>query len=99
MSESLLAWIVFTPLIGAAAVLLTGRWPNLREAVSLISGGVLIAQVTKLISPVLAGETPSVLLAVPVMAVIGVLSRFVLGHYLNSPMYRPEVTERKAKDD
>ena len=40
-----------------------------------------------------------VLLAVPVMAVIGVLSRFVLGHYLNSPMYRSEVTERKAKDD
>ena len=69
MSESLLAWIVFTPLIGAAAVLLTGRWPNLREAVSLITGGVLIAQVTKLISPVLAGETPSVLLAVPVPGV------------------------------
>ena len=69
MSESLLTWIVFTPLIGAAAVLLTGRWPNLREAVSLITGGVLIAQVTKLISPVLAGETPSVLLAVPVPGV------------------------------
>ncbi|MBE29696.1 MAG: cation:proton antiporter [Acidiferrobacteraceae bacterium] len=69
MSESLLAWIVFTPLIGAAAVLLTGRWPNLREAVSLITGGVLIAQVTGLISPVLAGETPSVLLAVPVPGV------------------------------
>ena len=69
MSESLLAWIVFTPLIGAAAVLLTGRWPNLREAVSLITGGVLIAQVTKLVSPVLAGETPSVLLAVPVPGV------------------------------
>ena len=66
MSESLLTWIVFTPLIGAAAVLLTGRWPNLREAVSLITGVVLIAQVTQLISPVLAGETPSVLLAVPV---------------------------------
>ena len=69
MNESLLAWIVFTPLIGAAAIVLTGRWPNLREAVSLITGGVLIAQVTKLVSPVLAGETPSVLLAVPVPGV------------------------------
>ncbi len=69
MNESLLAWIVFTPLIGAAAIVLTGRWPNLREAVSLITGGVLIAQVTKLVSTVLAGETPSVLLAVPVPGV------------------------------
>jgi multicomponent Na+:H+ antiporter subunit D len=69
VNESLLAWIVFTPLIGAAVIVLTGRWPNLREAVSLITGGVLIAQVTKLVSPVLAGETPSVLLAVPVPGV------------------------------
>ncbi len=33
-----------------------------------------------------------VMLAVPIMAVIGVLARFVLGHYLDSPMYRAGTT-------
>ncbi len=32
-----------------------------------------------------------VMLAVPIMAVIGVLARFVLGHYLDSPMYRSKM--------
>ena len=69
MTESALVWIVLTPLVGALAVLLTGRWPNLREAVSLITGGGLIAQVMTLISPVLAGESPSILLVTPVPGV------------------------------
>lgn len=69
MTESTLIWILLTPLVGALAVLLTGRWPNLREAVSLITGGALIAQVMTLISPVLAGESLSVLLVTPVPGV------------------------------
>ena len=69
MTESTLVWIVLTPLIGALAVLLTGRWPNLREAVSLITGGGLIVQVMTLVSPVLAGESLSVLLITPVPGV------------------------------
>ena len=69
MTESTLIWIVLTPLVGALAVLLTDRWPNLREAVSLIAGGALIAQVMTLVSPVLAGESPSALLVTPVPGV------------------------------
>jgi len=69
VTESTLVWIVLTPLIGALAVLLTGRWPNLREAVSLITGGGLIVQVMTLVSPVLAGESLSVLLITPVPGV------------------------------
>ena len=37
-----------------------------------------------------------VLLAVPVMAVIGVLVRFLLGQYLNSPLY---LSENDQSDD
>ncbi|MGE4659336.1 MAG: proton-conducting transporter membrane subunit [Arenicellales bacterium] len=69
MTEPILAWIVLTPLVGALAVLLTGRWPNLRETVSLITGGALIVQVATLVPPVLAGQSPGVLLAVPVPGV------------------------------
>lgn len=36
--ETLLFWIFTLPFLTAGAVLLTGRWPNLREAVSLIAG-------------------------------------------------------------
>ena len=69
MTEPILVWIVLTPLVGALAVLLTGRWPNLRETVSLITGGALIVQVATLVPPVLAGQSPGVLLAVPVPGV------------------------------
>jgi|TARA_B100000315_G_scaffold79150_3_gene72533 multicomponent Na+:H+ antiporter subunit D len=69
VTESILVWIVLTPLLGALAVLLTGRWPNLREATSLLAGGALIVQVVTLLPPVLAGESPGVLLAVPVPGV------------------------------
>lgn len=40
-----------------------------------------------------------IMLAVPIMAVIGVLARFVLGHYLDSPMYQdgsPGAVEREG---
>lgn len=40
-----------------------------------------------------------VLLAVPVMAVIGVLARFLLGQYLRSPLYLSDVSEAVAVDE
>lgn len=39
-----------------------------------------------------------VMLAVPIMAVIGVLARFVLGHYLQSPMYLQRMAATKDSD-
>ena len=35
MADSALALIILTPLAGALLVILAGRWPNLREAVSI----------------------------------------------------------------
>ena len=40
-----------------------------------------------------------ILLAVPIMAVIGVLARFVLGHYLDSPMYQSDATSSGAGEE
>jgi predicted PurR-regulated permease PerM len=43
-----------------------------------------------------------IMLAVPIMAVIGVLARFVLGHYLDSPMYQDgaaSVVEREGDSE
>ena len=37
-SGTLLAWIFTLPFLTAVGVLATGRWPNLREAVSLVAG-------------------------------------------------------------
>jgi multicomponent Na+:H+ antiporter subunit D len=47
------------PLVGACAVSLLGRTPNLREAVSLTTAGVLFATVLGLLRLHLAGEVPA----------------------------------------
>jgi len=62
----LLVLAVFTPLVGAILVALTGKWANLRESVSLAAGVTLLALVSSLIPTILAGKQPGVLLALPV---------------------------------
>jgi multicomponent Na+:H+ antiporter subunit D len=66
MADPSLLWIVLTPLVGALLVLLTGRSPNLRETMSILTGFVLLAQVISITPAVLAGEIPKQLLATPV---------------------------------
>ena len=67
MSDAhLLVLAVFTPLVGAILVALTGKWANLRESVSLAAGVTLLALVSSLIPAILAGKQPGVLLALPV---------------------------------
>lgn len=67
MSDAhLLVLAVFTPLVGAILVALTGKWANLRESVSLAAGVTLLALVSSLIPTILAGKQPGVLLALPV---------------------------------
>ncbi|MDJ0950722.1 MAG: monovalent cation/H+ antiporter subunit D family protein [Alphaproteobacteria bacterium] len=60
------AWDICLPVLlpMAATVLigLTGRWPNLREAVTLITSGVLVYLVVGLIQPVFEGARPDILL-------------------------------------
>ncbi|WP_428274567.1 monovalent cation/H+ antiporter subunit D family protein [Candidatus Palauibacter sp.] len=50
------------PLAGAVLIALFGRWPNVREAVTLATGVALFWFVTSLLPHVLAGATPGVLL-------------------------------------
>ena len=48
------------PPLGAVAIALLGRWPNLRETATLATGVALIAVVASLVPGVLAGERPAV---------------------------------------
>ncbi len=50
------------PMIGAVLIALTGRWPNLRESVTLITALALFAVVASLLPGVLAGGRPAVTL-------------------------------------
>jgi len=49
-----------TPLAGAVLIALTGRWPNLREAVTLVAAAVLLVLVAQVLPVVLAGGRPEV---------------------------------------
>ena len=54
----LIAACLAVPAAGAAAIALAGRWPNLREAVTLATAALLFASVLGLLPVVLAGGTP-----------------------------------------
>lgn len=54
-----LALILITPLAGALGILLCGRHPNLREAVTLLTGVSLLVLVSGLVVPVLDGARPT----------------------------------------
>ena len=57
-----LIFCVALPLAGAALVVALGRWPNLREAASLGTGGWLFLEVLALLPAVEAGERPAAVL-------------------------------------
>ena len=50
------------PAIGAVLIVLTGRWPNLRETVTLVTAVILFAVVASLLPAVMDGERPAVTL-------------------------------------
>ncbi|MEE8146932.1 MAG: proton-conducting transporter membrane subunit [Longimicrobiales bacterium] len=59
MSVGLVAGLaVVLPLAGALLILLLGRWPNVREGVSLVTAGALLTLVLRLVEPVKAGLRP-----------------------------------------
>jgi len=49
------------PLFGAVLISLLGRWPNIREAVTLITALILLFVVASLVPLVLDGERPSII--------------------------------------
>jgi len=66
-----IALSLILPLIGAIGVVLAGRWPNVREGVTLTVGVLTFGAVCTLVPHVLAGERPSleVLEVVPGMRI------------------------------
>ena len=59
-STLILAALVIPP-IGACLIALAGRWPNLRESVTLATAFILFLAVVALLPLVMAGETPEAL--------------------------------------
>jgi multicomponent Na+:H+ antiporter subunit D len=53
---------VLIPLVGAGLVLALGKWPNAREAATLLTGVVLFGVVLGMLSPVLNGARPELLI-------------------------------------
>jgi multicomponent Na+:H+ antiporter subunit D len=56
--ERLAALALMLPFVGAAILALVGRWPNLREAVTLVTAVTLCIAVAGLVEPVLDGARP-----------------------------------------
>jgi len=65
-APDLLAISLLLPLAGGLLLLGVGRWPNLREAVTLTTAATLFYLVTRLIAPVAGGAIPLRVLAEPV---------------------------------
>jgi multicomponent Na+:H+ antiporter subunit D len=58
-ASTLIALAILLPLAGAVLIGLTGRWPNLRETVTLVTAGALALCVWTLLPEVAAGGRPS----------------------------------------
>jgi multicomponent Na+:H+ antiporter subunit D len=50
---------IAVPAAGAFLIAILGRWPNLRETVTLVTAGLLLAVVAAITPEVLAGAHPS----------------------------------------
>lgn len=80
MSEAqLISWILIVPLLAAVGIFAAGKWPNLREAIGIISGIILFGLVMQLGSIVDWDNATVVTLAEPVAGVTLALSLEPLG--------------------
>ncbi|MEQ8330743.1 MAG: proton-conducting transporter membrane subunit [Longimicrobiales bacterium] len=73
--ETLVLASLVVPLLGGVGIVLTGSRPNVREAVTLVTSGVLLAVIATLAPEVLQGERPEVTL---VEMMPGLAIRFVV---------------------
>jgi len=64
--ETAILTVMALPLVGVALICLFSRRPNVREAVTLLTGGSMFAAVASLVPEVLAGEQPAVTLFEPI---------------------------------
>ena len=61
MGNLILASLVL-PVLGAAGIFCTRRWPDVRESVTILTSLLVFACVVQLVEPVLAGEMPELVL-------------------------------------
>ncbi len=61
-SQLTLILVLLVPILGAVGIVFGGRWPNLRDTVTLLTGGILCALVVSLWPVAVAGQTPRVML-------------------------------------
>ncbi len=59
-------WAMLTPLLGAVIISRLGRWPNIREAVTLATAATLIGIIYRIYRLFQAGETGDLVLAEPI---------------------------------
>lgn len=59
MPEQIIPWAIGLPLLGAFGIWITGKSPNLRETVTLITAAIVFVLVASLFDNVSAGERPS----------------------------------------
>jgi multicomponent Na+:H+ antiporter subunit D len=59
---ALIAAAILVPVLGAVGIALAGRWPNLRESVTLATAGLLFLCVLALLPQVMAGGRPQLFL-------------------------------------
>ena len=62
MSMQWLGWLVAFPALMSLLVAACGRWPNVRESVSVATAALLFAGIALFIDPVTSGERPSLTL-------------------------------------
>lgn len=79
MDANILPWILALPLLGAVAIAFAGRWPNLREAISLTTAVGLAILVFSHVPGVTEGARPHVLLTEPLPGLPIALSLEPLG--------------------
>jgi len=60
--SQIIAACLIVPALGILGILLAGRWPNAREAVTLVTAGTLLVLVLLLLRPVLDGARPALTL-------------------------------------
>lgn len=60
--DEALQWVIAVPLGGALLVALSGRWPNLRETVTLATGALLLVIVATLVPEVMSGARPRLII-------------------------------------
>ena len=60
--ENTIILSIMTPLIGSIFILLTGKWPNLRESVTLVTSVSMFLVVGSLTHSIMEGERPSITL-------------------------------------